>query len=73
MRLHEIITVMVRLDNLIRMKATGSPDQLAARLNVSRTTIHRYLNELRNFGAPIKYCRYRNSYYYEEEFQLKFI
>lgn len=73
MRLHEMITVMVRLDNLIRRKATGTPDELAARLNVSRTTIHRYITELRHFGAPVKFCRYRNSYFYEEDFQLKFI
>lgn len=61
-----------RLDNLIRRKSTGSPSQLAQRLGVSEATIYRYIQELKDMGAPIKYCRERQSYRYESEFQLEF-
>ena len=33
---------------------------------------YRYILELKNMGAPIQYCRDRQSYYYEESFDLDF-
>ena len=61
-----------RLDSLIRRKSTGSPAQLAHRLGVSEATIYRYIQELKEMGAPIKYCRERQSYKYESTFELQF-
>ena len=61
-----------RLDTLIRRKSTGTPAQLANRLGVSEATIYRYIQELKFMGAPIKYCRERQSYKYEKEFELEF-
>lgn len=64
--------MMLRLDGLIRRKATGTADDLAERLGVSVPTVYRYMRELRNFGAPISYCPQRHCYFYEEEFRLQF-
>ena len=61
-----------RIDSLIRRKSTGSPRDLANRLGVSEATVYRYILELKNMGAPIQYCRDRQSYYYEESFDLDF-
>ena len=73
MRLQETITLFKRLDRLIRCYATGSPDQLARRLDVSKSTVHRYITELReDFDAPIKFSRDRVTYYYTEDFELRF-
>ncbi len=44
-----------RLDRLIRCKATGSSDQLAARLGCSRRTIYNYLKTLKELGAGVVY------------------
>lgn len=61
-----------RLDSLIRRKSTGSPAQLAHRLGVSEATIYRYIQEMKDMGAPIRYCRERQSYRYECEYELEF-
>ncbi|MBL7803772.1 MAG: HTH domain-containing protein [Saprospiraceae bacterium] len=60
-----------RLHNLIRMKSTGSPKDLADRMAVSRSTLFRHLDDLRSMGAPIAYEKDRQTYYYEEPFDLK--
>jgi biotin operon repressor len=54
-----------RLDRLIRRKATGCSDQLAARFGCSRRTIYNYLKTLQELGAKVSYCDQRRSYYYE--------
>jgi biotin operon repressor len=56
-----------RLDRLIRIKATGSPDQLANKLGMSRRSVFEYINLMKENGAPIKFCHSRQSYYYDEE------
>lgn len=67
MRLDEKLKQLRRLDDLIRRKATGTPDQLATKLEVSRRTVFRLIEYLKMFGAPIAYCGYKQRYYYLEE------
>lgn len=55
-----------QLDDLIRRKATGSPATLAKKMNLSRSVLMDYLQDMRKLGFPIKYDRHRNTYYYEE-------
>ncbi len=66
----ERIHLLRRLDGLIQRKATGMPCELADRLNVSRASLFRYLNELKNLGAPLEYCRLRRSYFYSDPFDF---
>lgn len=68
----ERLRTLDRLHNLIRLKATGSPQQLAQRLQVSKRTIFNLLEDLRTFGAEIAYCKYTQSYYYAEPIHLCF-
>lgn len=56
-----------RIDNLIRIKATGNASNLANRLELSESTIYEYLAVMKSFGAPIRYDNDRGTYYYEEE------
>jgi predicted DNA-binding transcriptional regulator YafY len=58
---------MQRIDYLIRIKGTGTPSQLAYRLGMSKRSVFDYLNLMKEFGAPIKFCPSRKSYYYDEE------
>lgn len=58
---------MQRIDHLIRIKGTGTPAQLAYRLGMSKRSVFDYLNLMKEFGAPIKFCTSRKSYYYDEE------
>jgi predicted DNA-binding transcriptional regulator YafY len=60
-----------RIDSLIRIKGTGTPIQLANRIGVSERCLYKYLNLMKEFGAPIKFCNSRQSYYYDEEGHFK--
>jgi predicted DNA-binding transcriptional regulator YafY len=62
------------MDRLIRSKATGSPDEFAVKLDISKRALFDNLNILKDLGAPIAYSKSRNSYYYNEEggFQFSF-
>ena len=55
-----------KLDRLIRHGVTGTPDDLAKEMNVSRATIFRLIARLKEeFDAPIYFDRNINSYCYE--------
>jgi hypothetical protein len=55
-----------RMDRLIRRHATGSPQQLAKRLEMSRSNLFELIAFLRDrMGAPIVYSKSCDSYVYE--------
>ncbi len=56
-----------RIDNLIRLKATGSPSELASKLGMSERMVYYYLELMRDMGGPIKYDKIRKTYYYENK------
>ncbi|OQP67614.1 helix-turn-helix domain-containing protein [Niastella populi] len=56
-----------QLDRLLRNKVTGKASDLAKELGVGRTTVFEYLKLMKELGAPIKYCKLRQTFYYEEE------
>ena len=63
------------LDRLIKIKGTGNPSLLAKKLNVSESTLYTILAFMKEQGAPIGYCKFRQSYYYEYDggFNMTFI
>ena len=67
----EQLHLVRRLHYLIQTKATGCPQNLATRLGISRASVFKYLDELRNLGAEIHYLRDRQSYQYENNFKLQ--
>ena len=62
------------LDHLIKRKSTGTPQQLAKRINVSERTIFELIRSMKERGAPISYSRKRSSYFYtvNGEFNIGF-
>lgn len=67
MTLLEKLKMIERIDGLIRRKATGTPKQLASRLNISERCLFKTLNLMKEMGAPIHYSISRESYAYEYE------
>jgi predicted DNA-binding transcriptional regulator YafY len=66
------INTLKRLDQLVRMKSTGTTEVLAKKISLSRASIYRYLDALKDLGAPIEYCKINRTFFYAEEFLLKF-
>ena len=63
----EYLEIFERIDDLIRLKSTGSPTELGKLLGFSRASIFEYINDMKELGAPIKYNRSVKSYYYFED------
>ncbi len=72
MKLIEQLQLLERLDQLFRLKATGTPAQLAARIGLSERQLYRLIQELKEIGFPIEYCKQRRCYYYTMKIQLRF-
>lgn len=54
------------IDHLIRIKGTGCPKTFARKLSISESTLYEFLQFMKLMGAPIMYCRARETYYYSE-------
>lgn len=66
-KLFNQIELIERIDQLIRLKATGSPKALAEKFNVSESTIYRIVETIKELGAPVEYSLVYQSYVYTEE------
>ena len=66
------IQQLEQLDQLIRLKATGSPKELARRINLSLRHTFRLISEMKEIGLPIQYCKKRCSYYYSDSVKIHF-
>lgn len=66
---------LTKIDRLIRFKNTGTPEELALKLEISKSTLYEFLGIMKDLGAPIKWDNSINSYVYEPEgkMELKFI
>jgi transcriptional antiterminator len=67
------IRIFIRLHELIKTKQTGTPMQLAQKLEISERSIHYYISFMRNeMKAPIVYDRKTETYCYETECNISF-
>ena len=67
----KIIFILRRMDQMIRLQSTGSPEAFAKRLGVSERSMYNYLNLLKRLGAPIRFSRNQNSYIYVENGKIR--
>jgi hypothetical protein len=58
----------VRILRLASLKSTGSPADLAIRLDISERSVKRIVSEIRGQGKEIKYSPLRKSYVTELEY-----
>lgn len=70
MPLQKYIDRLERLHLLIRRKATGPVDELADKLALSRRQTLEYISDMKEMGAPIQFCKYRQTYYYTRDVKL---
>ncbi len=67
----ENIERIQRIDQLIRLQATGTPKELASRLGISKGRLYRIINTMKALNAPIQYSISLQSYIYEEEVDFR--
>lgn len=66
MKFIEKLKVIERVDQLIRLKATGTPNELASRLGLSRSTVYEIIDCMKQMGADINYCKTKKCFYYDQ-------
>lgn len=61
-----------RIDQLIRLKATGRPAELAQKLDISESQLYEILNIMKiELGGVILYSKSLQSYYYPRDIRFK--
>lgn len=60
-----------KIHKLISTEKTGAPHVLAKKLSISRSQLYNIIGIIKEFEAPIKYCKKRESFYYETSFDLE--
>lgn len=66
------IQLIERIDNLIRLQATGSPDKLASRLGISRAKVYRLIDTMKELNAPVAYDLAKQSFIYTKTVRFNF-
>ena len=70
MTIYKYVNRFKRIDQLIRQQRTGTPKDLASKLQISESHVYNCIDELKDLGLPIVYCRTRQTYYYSDSVQL---
>ncbi len=60
------IRLIERVDQLIRLQATGTPEELISKLGISKTKLYRTINTMKTLNAPIEYDITLQSFVYVE-------
>jgi len=60
----QILNLLERMDQLIRLRATGTPTQFAQKIELSKSMLYMYLELLKDLGAPIQYSKSEKTYFY---------
>jgi predicted DNA-binding transcriptional regulator YafY len=55
MKTLETLQRLEQMDQLIRLKSTGSPNLFATRLGISKSSLYNYLEILKLLGGPVRY------------------
>lgn len=67
----EDIQQLRKVHLMIQKRRTGTPDEFASSLCVSRRKMYYLIDILRNFGAEIVYSRTNHTFYYDKGFELE--
>lgn len=65
------INRLSQINQLINLKITGSPKELAYKLGISERQVYKYISDLKELGAEINFSSNCNSYIFNSEFTLK--
>lgn len=70
MSLLKYISRFKRIHELIKKESTGTPKEFASKLGISRSMLMIDLQEMKELGAEIDFCKIRRSYHYRIEFTV---
>lgn len=66
----KFINKILRINTLVKLKATGNPRELASKLGISERSLYEYIHDMKELGAPIAFSYSHNSYIYYTDGEL---
>lgn len=63
-KLLQQIELIERIDQLIRLQATGNPNEFARNMDISKASLYRLIDTMKELGAPIEYNITTRSFVY---------
>lgn len=63
---------LTRVIGLMKRKSTGDADRFAAKLNISKRSVQRLIQALKDEGYPIEFCKSSDSYILTEPVSYEF-
>jgi predicted DNA-binding transcriptional regulator YafY len=70
MKVFEYLDRISMMHKLVSRQRTGTPEEFAVQLGVSRTSLYELIDELRSRGAPIVYSRSSKTFFYREPYDI---
>ncbi len=70
MKVFEYLDRISLMHKLVSRQKTGTPDELAKQLGVSRTSLYELIDELRLRGVPIAYSKSAKTFFYKQPFDI---
>lgn len=61
-----------KMHSLINSQKTGTPETFAKQLDLSRRQMYNELEFFKTINAKIKYCKKKETFYYESKFEFSF-
>ncbi len=71
MKFYSVAKKLECIHSLILNQNTGTPEELADKAGISRSSLYEYLRELKSPGADIQYSRSGRTFYYAYPFYFK--
>ena len=70
MKVFEYLDRISMMHKLVSRQKTGTPDEFARQLGVSRTSLYELIDELRLRGVPIAYSKSAKTFFYRQPYDI---
>jgi len=70
MKVFEYLDRISMMHKLVSRQKTGTPEEFANQLGVSRTSLYEMIDELRSRGAPITYSKSAKTFFYKQPYDI---
>lgn len=70
MKMFEYLDRISMMHKLVLRQKTGTPEEFARQLGVSRTSLYELIDELRSRGVPIAYSKSAKTFFYRIPFDI---
>ena len=70
MKVFEYLDRISMMHKLVTRQNTGTPEEFACQLGISRTTLYELIDELRSRGAPIAYSKSAKTFFYRQPYDI---